>query len=788
MKKNGAGIAQKRNIVLALLICFAVIVSLLAVYMILRQKMTTLTGIQVLSVFFALGGGLACFFGYEKAMSHAKAAADSKSFFLARMSHEIRTPMNAISGMSELLLRAELDDESKRYARDIKQASTKLLSIINDLLDFSKIEAGRFEIVPATYYLSSLYNDVVNIIRMRLMEKPIRFYTNIDASIPNMLIGDEPRLRRILINMLSNAVKYTEKGFISVSIAQIAKEGNRLTLRIDVADSGVGIKEEDRQTLFDAFVRADAKRDIEGTGLGLAITKRLCTAMGGDISVKSEYGNGSVFTALIPQEIAQDTPFAAVDDPGEKKTLIYEGRLAYAKSVAWSLENLDVPCRLVTNVEDFAQALREEDWYFVFSGYGLYDRSKSVMERLEKESPAKKRPPLALMIEWGTETYLPDVRFISLPIQTLSIADALNGAPDRQNHGENGDLGGARFTAPTARFLVVDDIETNLKVAEGLIAPYKARVDTGLSGTEAVEMVKRNAYDLVFMDHMMSPMDGLEATSLIRAWEKERGDADGRTPIPIIALTANAVSGMREMFLTQGFSDFLAKPIDISRLDDIIGKWLPKEKRIRADAVASSEVKAPVDPAGPKIPGVDVAHGIAAVGGTEAMYRDVLKLYCRDAEERMRFLNAERAEADIKNFTTQVHALKSASASIGAIEISRAANALESAGNRGDMAYIRGNLGSFLEALTVTIGRIKTALSMGATVAAGEKSQGMGESLILLKNALASENVRDVDRLIADLSKKPLDEIDGDSLSKISDLALIGEFKEALAVAEKLAE
>ncbi|MDR3353783.1 MAG: response regulator, partial [Synergistaceae bacterium] len=511
----------------------------------------------------------------------AEAANMTKSNFLASMSHEIRTPMNAVSGMSELLLRRDLDEDSKGYAADIKQASANLMSIINDLLDFSKIEAGRLEIIPAAYYLSSLINDVVNIIRMRLTEKPIRFYTNIDSAIPGMLIGDEVRLRQILLNMLNNAAKYTEKGFVGLTITGEAAGEGRVTLRIAVADSGVGIRPEDQQKLFGEFIQVDTKRNrgIEGTGLGLAITKRLCAAMGGDISVESEYGKGSVFTAVIPQKTALDAPFAAVENPGEKRTLIYERRMVYAKSAAWSLENMGVPHRLTSDIESFAKALREEEWRFVFSGHGLYDRIMPVMDMPEDELPGGRRPSLALMVEWGGERYVPGARFMSLPVQTLSISEALNGKPDHRNYAEAAAFTGTRFTAPGARLLVVDDIETNLKVAEGLIAPYKARVDTCLSGAVAVEMVKRGQYDIVFMDHMMPQMDGVEAAELIRGLELERGGADGRHPVPIIALTANAVSGMREMFIEAGFNDFLAKPIDVSKLDEIIEKWLPREKQ-----------------------------------------------------------------------------------------------------------------------------------------------------------------------------------------------------------------
>lgn len=733
----------------------------------------------------------------------AEEANRTKNNFLANMSHEIRTPMNAISGMSELLLRRDLDFESKRYAMDIKQASSNLLSIINDLLDFSKIEAGHLELIPVTYYLSSLLNDVVNIIRMRLVEKPIRFYTNIDAYIPNMLTGDEVRLRQIMLNLLSNAAKYTVKGFVSVSINQESRDEKTVTLRMDVSDSGVGIKDEDQKKLFAEFVQVDLKRNhlIEGTGLGLAITKRLCEAMGGSISVRSEYGSGSVFTARVTQEIAQDTPFAAVDNCREKKTLIYEGRLVYAKSVAWSLTNMGVPHRLVSDIGELEQALLTEDWYFIFSGYGLHERITPVLESVKRERPDKKIPPLALMIEWGTEAYVPNVRFVSLPVQTLSIADVLNGAADRRNYGESGDFGGTRFTAPAARFLLVDDIATNLKVAEGLISPYKARVDTSMFGAEAVELVKRNSFDIVFMDHMMSPMDGVEATRLIREWEGQQPDADRRQPTPVVALTANAVSGMREMFLSQGFSDFLAKPIDISKLDDIIVKWLPRDKRIKSDGALSRPrnllLPRPSDErANLKIPGVDEAKGLAASGGTEDMYREVLKLYGEDADKRLEFLSDWKgagedgetgaAEEALRDFVTQVHALKSASASVGALEISKAAGELEAAGQRGDEDYVGQNLPVFLEGLRTLAGHIKDALSRAATPSATDSFQLKGQIFESLKEALSSENVGEADRILADLGKRSPDAGTKATLTKISYLVLVGEFGEACQMADKM--
>jgi len=521
-----------------------------------------------------------------EANKKAETASHVKSEFLAKMSHEIRTPMNAITGMTELVLRRDLSNEARNEIKDIRQAGKNLLSIINDILDLSKIESGKLEIVPVNYLLASLINDTVNIIRMRMQEKPIRLFTNIDSSIPCSLIGDEVRLRQILLNLISNAVKFTTRGYVSMTITAHKREENNIWLKISIADTGKGIKQEDQAKLFNDFVQVDKDYlfNAEGTGLGLSITKRLCAAMGGSISLESEYGKGSEFTVIIPQLINSSKPFAAVENAEKKKVLVYERRKVYADSMHWSLENMNVPHEITGKYSDFCEALKREEWFYVFSGYGFYEKVKPAFENL----PYERKPPLALLIEWGTEDFIPNTCFLSIPVQSISIANVLNGKRDNTEYNESSSLSG--YIYPGARLLVVDDILTNLKVAEGLLVSYKAVVDTCQSGQEAIEAVKQNDYDLVFMDHMMPEMDGIEAAAVIRKWEEEHSSS-GRK-VPIIALTANAVVGMKEMFLEKGFSGFLSKPIDISKLDEILDAWLPAEKRRKDTEPQKSVVSA----------------------------------------------------------------------------------------------------------------------------------------------------------------------------------------------------
>jgi signal transduction histidine kinase/CheY-like chemotaxis protein/ABC-type amino acid transport substrate-binding protein len=389
----------------------------------------------------------------------AEQAAKTKSDFLARTSHEIRTPMNAVIGLSELAQREYGTPEALEYLRGIRNAGASLLAVINDILDFSQIESGTLAIHPERYETASLLNDVLTVIRLRAAERSLDLLPDISPDIPAHMFGDAGRIRQILLNLLSNAVKYTNDGFIKFFAYGTPITANAIRLTFAVEDSGIGIRREDMPKLFGEFVRIEETRHsaVEGTGLGLTIARNLCLSMGGDITARSEYGKGSVFTAELIQIVEDRTPM---------------GRPVGAATTA----------------------------------------------RAER----------------------------------LRIS----------------------FTAPEADVLIVDDLPGNLLVAEGLLAPYRMRIFTCLSGREAVELVRARSFDMVFMDHMMPDMDGVEATLAFRAMDEERC----RT-MPVVALTANAVSGMREMFLENGFNDFLSKPIDVLELDAALTRWIPAGKR-----------------------------------------------------------------------------------------------------------------------------------------------------------------------------------------------------------------
>ena len=528
----------------------------------------------------------------EQKAQEAEAAAQAKEDFLANMSHEIRTPMNAITGMVELALRNdELPAQEKEYLYNIRAAGEELVSIIDDILDVTKIRSGTLEITEEEYEITSLVHDVVSTIQMMLEEKQVALLVDVNPDIPSRLRGDDVRIKQIMMNLLSNAAKYTERGTIHLTVesAPVSGESNMIDLKVSVTDTGIGIAEEQLKDLFTKFKQADSSRNRSkgGSGLGLVISKRLVDLMRGTIFAKSVLGKGSEFTFTVRQEVIDARPCIATDPQTVlKPSSEQEGRVATR-------------------------------------------------------------------------------------------------ANRRRKEGQN-----TTFAAPDAKVLLVDDNKVNLKVAEGLLRPYRMHLDTADSGRLAIDMMQSQSYDLVFMDHMMPIMDGVEATRIIRGMSDERFKT-----VPIVALSANAVRGARELFLEAGMNDFVPKPIEMRVMDRVLRKWLPADKIISNRDTDDEPLKeeAVSDTAGAlswKMEGIDVAVGMKYSGDDENLYREVLSDYMDTIEEKANIIEKAVEEEDLETYTIEVHSLKSISKSIGALELSDLAKDLETNGKNSEWGPI----------------------------------------------------------------------------------------------------
>ena len=518
---------------------------------------------------------------YNKKLSEAAEAANqanvAKSYFLSTMSHDIRTPMNAILGLNEMVLRDCRDEEIVAYSESIRTAGKTLLGLINDILDFSKIEAGKMDIINVDYNFVSLLNDLVNMVQGKAADKGLKLNLDIDRNIPMILNGDEIRIKQIITNILSNAVKYTKEGSITFKAGFERIEGDKdsVKLCISVSDTGIGIKKEDLDRLFVAFERIEEKknRNIEGTGLGMSIAQNFLAMMGSRMEVESEYGKGSTFSFTLVQGVRDWNPIGN-----------YE--------------------------ETFKRAISE-----------------------------------------------------------------------RQTYRE-------RFTAPYARLLVVDDTPVNLSVFQSLLKRTKVQIDTAGSGDEGIVLYKQKHYDVIFLDHMMPDKDGIETLK-----EMKTITDTPNSETPIICLTANAISGIREMYINAGFDDYITKPIDADRLETLLLQYIPKGKIAPPSDDEEDDYFIPDFIF--KIDALDVNSGLIHCGSREA-YMATLKMYFeaapRNAEEIERYWSVR----DIKNTTIKVHALKSTSRVIGALKLGDFAAQLEKAGDSGDTKTLEKELGELL--------------------------------------------------------------------------------------------
>lgn len=517
----------------------------------------------------------------------------AKTSFLAHMSHEIRTPMNAIIGFSDLCLNNGDEGEIKEYVQSIRESAGTLMVLINEVLDISKIESGKIVLTDVAYSMKELMKEVISAIIPQINAKHLTFRYLLEKDVPVMLKGDKKEIRHIMSNLLSNAVKYTSEGTILFKVKEIERKDRKTLLEIIVKDTGIGIKEENREQIFDRFERFDVKKNyaVEGTGLGLSIVKDLVQLMDGSIEVESVYGEGSLFRARIWQEVLD-----------ERKGEAYRG----------------------SNCDDI----------------------KYTLEQLKNAV-----------------------------------------------YGNRGKRKRRSIRFPGAKVLVVDDNQVNLKVASGLLKLYGIDAELAESGEECLNAVKKQTYDIIFMDQMMPGMDGVETLSRLREIKK------GNKSTPVIALTANALVGVKEEMLEEGFDDFLGKPMDLTELENVLIRFL-KELQEEMPEAGREETGFAAETAGRYESlirkGIDVQAGIELCGGEES-YLEVLKAFVTNAPVQQRSLSQSLKLGDYRRYTVSVHALKSAAASIGALKLSEISRMHEEAGNKENIAYINEDFVNLIE-------------------------------------------------------------------------------------------